>query len=80
LRGVEIDAVGAVPTPRRPVQLIGVTADVAQARARLREVAPPDRWEAVLAEVGRLQVEESMPPLAALHAVLAKLAAGWQPR
>jgi hypothetical protein len=77
---VEIDAVGSIPSPRRPVQLSGVTAEVAQARAQLREATPRGRWDAVLAEVGRLQVDESMPPLAALRAVYARLAAGWLPR
>jgi hypothetical protein len=45
----------------------------------LREAAPPDRWDAVQAEVHRLQLEQGMSPLAALQAVYAKLAAGWVP-
>ena len=77
---MEIDAVGSVPSPRRPVQLTGVAVEVAQTRARLRDATPPGQWDAVLAEVGRLQVQESMAPLAALKAVYAKLAAGWLPR
>jgi hypothetical protein len=80
LRRVEIEAVGAVPSPRRPVQLTGVTGEIAETRARLRAAAPPGRWDAVMAEVARLQSEESMSPLAALKAVYAKLASGWQPR
>jgi hypothetical protein len=80
LRRVEIEAVGAVPAPRRPLQLTGVSAEIAETRARLREVAPSGRWDAVLEEVARLQAEESMSPLAALQAVYAKLAAGWHPR
>jgi len=56
------------------------TAQLAEARARLRDVAPAGSWDAVLHEVKRLQVEQAMSPLAAMHAVYAKLAAGWQPR
>jgi hypothetical protein len=80
LRRVDIEAVGAVPSPRRPVQLTGVSAEIAETRTRLREVAPSGKWDAVMAEVARLQAEESMSPLAALHAVYAKLASGWHPR
>ena len=43
-------------------------------------VTPSGRWDAVMAEVARLQSEESMSPLAALQAVYAKLASGWRPR
>jgi hypothetical protein len=76
---MEVEAVGAVPTPRKPVQPVGVTAQLATARARLREVAPSARWDGVLAEVSRLQYEQHMSPLAALQAVYAKLASGWVP-
>ena len=77
---MEIDAVGSVPSPRRPVQLTGVGRRGGPDRARVRDATPPGQWDAVLAEVGRLQVQESMAPLAALKAVYAKLAAGWLPR
>ena len=77
---MEIEAVGAVPSPRRPVQLTGVSAEIAETRTRLREMTPSGRWDAVLAEVARMQSEESMSPLAALRAVYAKLASGWHPR
>ena len=76
---MEVEAVSAVPTPRRPVQPVGVTAELAQARTKLRQAAPPDRWDAVQAEVHRLQFDQGMSPLAALQAVYAKLAAGWVP-
>ena len=76
---MEVEAVGAVPTPRKPVQPVGVTAQLAEARARLREVAPSARWDGVLAEVSRLQYEQHMSPLAALQAVSATLASGWVP-
>jgi hypothetical protein len=77
LRGVENDAVGAVPSPRRPLQ--SVTGELAEAHTALRAAAPAGRWDDVLAEVGRLQREESLSPLAALQAVSAKLASGWLP-
>ena len=67
-----------VPSPRRPVQPIGITAELAETRTKLRQAAPPDRWDAVQAEVSRLQ-REGMSPLAALQAVYAKLASGWVP-
>ena len=76
---MEVEAIGALPTPRRPVQPVGVTAELAETRTKLREAAPPDRWEAVQAEVHRLQFEQGMSPLAALQAVYAKLASGWVP-
>jgi hypothetical protein len=76
---MDVEAVGAIPSPRQPVQPVGITAELADARKQLREATPPGRWDAVLAEVNRLQYEQRMPPLAALQAVHAKLAAGWVP-
>jgi hypothetical protein len=77
---MEVDPVGGVSSgSRRPVQPMGVSAQLADSRKRLREAAPPDRWDAVQAEVHRLQLEQGMSPLAALQAVYAKLAAGWVP-
>ena len=76
---MEVESVGSIPEPRRPMQPIGVTAELAEARTKLREAAPSGRWDAVLAEVQRLQRVEGMSPLAALQAVHAKLAAGWVP-
>ena len=76
---MEVESIGSIPTPRRPVQPLGVTAELAAARTKLREAAPSGRWDAVVAEVQRLQHEEHMSPLAALHAVYARLAAGWVP-
>ena len=71
---------GAVESsPRQPIQPVGVTAELAETRTKLREAAPPDRWDAVQAEVHRLQFEQGMSPLAALQAVYAKLASGWVP-
>src|SRR3954463_13799126 len=71
---MEIEPVGGVSTaPTRVVQPAGVTAELAQARAKLRESAPPDRWDAVMDEVRRLQTEESMPPLAPLQRVYGRL-------
>jgi hypothetical protein len=76
---MEVEAVGAVPSPRRPVQPVGVSAELAEARTKLREAAPSGHWDAVLAEVNRLQYDQKMSPLAALQAVHAKLASGWVP-
>ena len=56
------------------------TAQLAEARARLRDAVPAGTWDAVLDEVKRLQVQQAMSPLAAMQTVYAKLAAGWQPR
>jgi hypothetical protein len=76
---MEVEAVGAVPTPRTPVQPVGVTAELAEARTKLREAAPSGHWDGVLAEVTRLQYDQRMSPLAALQTVYAKLASGWLP-
>jgi hypothetical protein len=77
---MEVDPVGGVSSgSRRAVQPMGVSAQLADSRKRLREAAPPDRWDAVQAEVHRLQLGQGMSPLAALQAVYAKLAAGWVP-
>jgi hypothetical protein len=79
LSAVEIEALGDIPAPRRPVQVTGVTAELAEARTTLREATPSGHWDAVLAEVRRLQTDESMSPLAALQAVYGRLASGWVP-
>jgi hypothetical protein len=77
---MELDPLRSVlPSPSLP-QPGSVTAELAQARTKLRETAPPGRWDAVMAEVTRLQVDQAMSPLAAMRAVQAKLASGWQPR
>ena len=76
---MEVEPRGGVPSPRRPMQPVGVSAELADARTKLREAAPSGRWDAVIAEVYRLQSEQKMSPLAALQAVYAKLASGWVP-
>ena len=77
---MEIEAVsGGVPSPRAPIQPTGVTAELADTRAKLRQSVPSEHWQGVLAEVARLQFEQKMSPLAALQAVYAKLASGWLP-
>jgi hypothetical protein len=76
-----VDAVGgSVPIPRAPIQPTGMTAELAETRAKLREAVPSEHWQGVLAEVSRLQFEQKMSPLAALQAVYAKLASGWLPQ
>lgn len=70
----------SVPQPSLHVpEQRGVSAALADARAKLREAAPPDRWDAVLSEVSRVQLERKTSVLAAMHVVLARLAAGWTP-
>ena len=77
---MEVRAVEAVESsPQRPLQALGVTAELAMTRTALREAASPERWDAVQGEVHRLQYEQGMSPLAALQAVYAKLASGWTP-
>jgi hypothetical protein len=61
------------------MQPVGVTAELAETRTKLRQAAAPNRWDAVQAEVHRLQYDQGMAPLAALQAVYARLAAGWVP-
>ena len=77
---MQIEALGsATSAPRRPLRPLGITAELAEQRATLREAAPPGRWNAVQAEVHRLQFDQGMSPLAALQAVYARLASGWVP-
>jgi hypothetical protein len=79
LRGMDVEPIRSVPSPRRPLQVVGVSGELAAARTKLREAAPSGHWDGVMAEVQRLQSEEHIPPLAALQAVYAKLASGWRP-
>jgi len=77
---VEIESVGgATVAPRQP-QPMGVSAELAEARTRLRSVAPPESWDAVMDEVHAVQAKDHVPLLAALHVVYARLAAGWTPQ
>jgi hypothetical protein len=79
-RGMEVEPIAsAVSAPRTPPQPMGISAQLADARAQLRDAAPSKHWQGVLAEVSRLQFQEKMSPLAALQAVYAKLASGWLP-
>ena len=55
---------------------MGVSAQLADARAKLKDAAPPDRWDAVMDEVSRVQVDQSASLLQAMHIVLRKLAGG----
>jgi hypothetical protein len=77
---VDIDRVRSVLSPVVHVpEQRGVSAALADARAKLRDAAPPDRWDAVLSEVSRIQVERKTSMLDAMHVVLGRLAAGWTP-
>ena len=60
-------------------QLVGVSAEIAQARKALRVSAGPDRWDAALAEVQRMRTEGSVTLIEALYRVYDNLAAGWTP-
>lgn len=75
---MDVDPAGFVPTPRAPTTT-GVTAELAAARKQLRDAAPADAWQGVLAEVQRLQTVQHLPPLEALRTVYGKLASGWLP-
>ena len=75
---MDLEPIRSVPAPRTPAPT-GVTAEVAAARKQLRDAAPADSWDGVLAEVQRLQLLEHLPPLAALKTVYARLASGWLP-
>ena len=66
-------------SPAVSSQPMGVSADLAEARSRLRSITPTGSWDAVLAEVRRLQTEQSLPLLKALQVVYAKMASGWIP-
>lgn len=72
---------GATSTPSHgwAPTAAGVSADLADARSRLRAAAPAGSWDAVLAEVRKVQDERSLTLLAALQVVYAKLASGWVP-
>jgi hypothetical protein len=56
-----------------------VTAQLAEARRMLRDATPDGAGDAVQAEVQRIQTDRGAPLLAAMHAVHARLMAGWQP-
>jgi hypothetical protein len=60
-------------------QSMGVSAQLADARSRLRSVTPAGADDAVMAEVHRLREERGLSLLAALRLVYEKLGAGWIP-
>jgi hypothetical protein len=57
----------------------GVSAQLADARSKLRAAVPAESWDAVMTEVRRTQQDRGIPLLAAFQAVYAKIAAGWTP-
>ena len=69
----------SLPSAARTVQPHGVSAALAEVRAKLREAAPPDRWDAVMEEVTKVQVDQSASMLEAMQIVLRKVAGGWTP-
>ena len=76
---VDVSAVAGSTPAASAARPVGVTAQLAEARNMLRAAVPADSWDAVLAEVQRLQNDRGIPLLAALHAVYARIAAGWMP-
>ncbi|MCU1667158.1 MAG: hypothetical protein JWP40_85 [Blastococcus sp.] len=69
----------SMPSQARTVRPQGISAALAESRAKLRDSVPPDRWDAVMEEVTRVQVEKSASLLEAMQIVLRKVAAGWIP-
>lgn len=64
--------------PIAPVPM-GISAQLADARAALRTATPAGYWDDVLVEVKRLQVERGISLLSALRIVYDKLISGWVP-
>jgi hypothetical protein len=58
---------------------MGVSAQLADARSRLRQIAPPGSWDAVMEEVEEIRQERGVTLLVALQLVFDKLTAGWVP-
>lgn len=66
--------------PRGPAPgPMGVSAQLGEARARLRAVTPPAAWEAVQEEVWRVHARGAPTLLAAMAQVHDRVAAGWLP-
>lgn len=60
-------------------QPIGVSAQFADVRAKLRAIAPQGSVDGLFDEARRLQAKTGMTPLQALHEVYRKVANGWVP-
>ena len=68
-----------IPSQARTLRPQGIPAALADSRAKLRDSVPPDRWDDVMEEVTRVQVEKSASMLEAMQIVLRKVAGGWTP-
>lgn len=68
-----------MPRPVVAPRPIGVSAQFADARAKLRAIAPQGSIDGLFEEARRLQAHSGMTPLQALHEVYRKLADGWLP-
>jgi len=68
-----------LPSAVRAVQPHGVSAALAETRGKLRDAVPADQWDAVMAEVTKVQVDQSASMLEAMQIVLRRVAAGWTP-
>ena len=76
---MEVNAVAGRGMGVAPTQPNQAAAQIAEARRMLRAATPAGAEDAVNAEVQRLQADRGIPVLAAVHAVYARLAAGWTP-
>ena len=78
---MSLNHIAGVSQPRSLVapRPIGVSAQFADARARLRSIAPQGSMDCLVTEAKRLQAELGISPLEALHEVSRKVANGWLP-
>ena len=76
-----VERVTGAPVSRSPIAPVpmGISAQLADARAALRHAAPAGSWDDVLDEVKRLQAERGITLLSALRIVYDKLISGWVP-
>jgi len=76
---MDIRAVRSATSSTAPAGAMGVSAQLADARSRLRTATPVGAWEDVLEEVQRVREERGITLLAALQLVYEKLTTGWRP-
>ncbi len=76
-----VERVTDAATPRAPIAAVpmGISAQLADARAALRSATPNGYWDDVLEEVKRLQADRGISLLSALRIVYDKLISGWVP-
>ncbi len=76
-----VERISDVPMSRSPVAPVpmGISAQLADARAALRHATPNGYWDDVLVDVKRLQADQGISLLSALRIVYGKLLTGWVP-